>query len=126
MFFVCFALLGLFACSTQPKDKFPNLSSDEFERLISQENVQRLDVRTADEFSAGHIEGSININMMDSTNFAAFADSLLDIEKPVAIYCRSGRRSRKAARILDKKGYKVYNLDKGYINWVELGKEVVK
>ena len=126
MFFVCFALLGLFACTSQPKDNFSNLSTDEFERLITEQDVQCLDARTPDEYTAGHIEGSININVMDSTTFADKAEDLLDPKKPVAVYCKSGRRSRKAARILNKKGYVVYNLDKGYLNWVELGKEVVK
>ena len=125
MFFVCIALWGLFACSSKPKDQFSNLSSDDFERLITEQNVQCLDTRTPAEFSDGHIEGSINIDVQDES-FAGLADDLLDPEKPVAVYCRSGRRSRNAARILHKKGFVVYNLDKGYLNWVDLGKSVVK
>lgn len=126
MFFVCFALVGLYACTSRPKDNFSNLSSDQFERLITEQDVQCLDTRTSDEYLAGHIEGSININVLDSINFAENVENLLDPNKPVAVYCKSGRRSRKAARILNKKGFVVYNLDKGYLNWVELGKEVVK
>ena len=42
----------------------------------------------------------------------------------VAVYCKSGRRSRNAANILVKKGFKVYNLDKGILDWKELGKEI--
>ena len=126
MFFVCMALLGLYACTSQPKDKFSNLSTDQFERLITEQDVQCLDARTLEEYAAGHIEGSINIDVKDSTNFASKAEEMLDLKKPVAVYCKSGRRSRTAARILNQKGYVVYNLDKGYLNWVELGKEVVK
>lgn len=125
MFFVCIFLLGLMGCCSKPKDKFTNLSADEFERLIEDHNVQRLDVRTVAEYSEGHIEHSININILDD-NFSATTDEVLDKSQPVAVYCKSGRRSRKAAELLVKKGYTVYNLDKGILNWVELGKYIEK
>lgn len=125
MFFVCVFLFGMMACSSKPKDKFTNLSSDEFERLIEDRNVQRLDVRTVAEYSEGHIPGSININILDD-NFSSATDEVLDKSLPVAVYCKSGRRSRNAARLLVKKGYTVYNLDKGILNWIDLGKDIEK
>ena len=125
MFFVCVFLFGLMACSSKPKDKFTNLSADEFEKLIENDDVQRLDVRTVVEYSEGHIPGSININIFDD-KFSAAADEILDKSKPVAVYCKSGRRSRNAARLLVKKGYTVYNLDKGILNWIDLGKDIEK
>lgn len=125
MFFVCVFLFEMMACSSKPKDKFTNLSSDEFERLIEDRNVQRLDVRTVAEYSEGHIPGSININILDD-NFSSAADEVLDKSLPVAVYCKSGRRSRNAARLLVKKGYTVYNLDKGILNWIDLGKDIEK
>lgn len=123
MFFVCVFLFGLMACSSKPKEKFVNLSADEFEKLIENDNVQRVDVRTVAEYSEGHIPGSININIFDD-KFSATADEILDKSKPVAVYCKSGRRSRNAAKLLVKKGYTVYNLDKGILNWIELGKDI--
>jgi rhodanese-related sulfurtransferase len=93
--------------------------------VISNPEVQRLDVRTLAEFSDSHIPGSLNINVLDDS-FMSMADSLLSKEKPVALYCRSGKRSRKAAGILAEKGYKVYNLDKGFESWTLAGKETVK
>lgn len=125
IFFVCVFLFGMMACSSKPKDKFTNLSSDEFERLIEDRNVQRLDVRTVAEYSEGHIPSSININILDD-NFSSAADEVLDKSLPVAVYCKSGRRSRNAARLLVKKGYTVYNLDKGILNWIDLGKDIEK
>ena len=65
MFFVCACLFGLFACSAKAQDKFKNLSSDDFEKLIQDENIQRVDVRTVAEYSQGHIPGSLNINVLD-------------------------------------------------------------
>ena len=105
------------------KGSFKNLAVDEFDRYIQNEEVQRVDVRTVAEYSKGHIPNSLNINVMDDS-FAAEADELLDKERPVAVYCRSGKRSREAARILTKKGFKVVNLDKGFEHWKEFGKEV--
>ena len=125
MFFVCVFLFGLMACSSKPKDKFTNLSADEFEKLIENDDVQRLDVRTVAEYSEGHIPSSININIFDD-KFSAAADEILDKSRPVAVYCKSGRRSRNAARLLVKKGYTVYNLDKGILNWIDLGKDIEK
>ena len=59
-------------------------------------------------------------------SFAAMADSLLQKDKPVAVYCRSGKRSKRAAAILSAKGYKVFDLDKGFNSWQEAGKEIEK
>lgn len=125
IFFVCVFLFGLMACSSKPKDKFTNLSADEFEKLIENDDIQRLDVRTVAEYSEGHIPGSININIFDD-KFSAAADEILDKSRPVAVYCKSGRRSRNAARLLVKKGYTVYNLDKGILNRIDLGKDIEK
>ena len=74
----------------------------------------------------GHIPGSLNINVKDEANFPTAVDSLLNKGQDIAVYCRSGRRSRTAADILVKKGFKVYNLDKGILNWIEEGREIEK
>lgn len=125
MFFVCIALIGLIACTPKTQDKFKNLSADEFEDYLQKDSVQLVDVRTVAEYSDGHIPGSININVLDE-QFAANVDELLDKNQSVAVYCKSGRRSRNAARILVKKGFHVINLDKGFENWKELDKPVGK
>lgn len=122
LFIGAFAFV-LFACKGKPQEDFKNLSSDEFEQFIEDENVQRVDVRTVAEYTEGRIPGSLNINVFDE-GFSANAEELLDKDQPVAVYCKSGRRSRKAAQLLAKKGYKVYNLDKGFENWKESGKPV--
>lgn len=124
-FFVCIFSLGLWACSGKQKTEYKNLTSAQFEELIKNPEVQILDVRTLAEHMEGHIVGSININVKDE-NFASCIDDLLSRDKQVAVYCRSGKRSRTAADILIKKGFKVYNLDKGILNWIEEGREIEK
>lgn len=90
-----------------------------FDQLLrSDSSIQLLDVRMPAEFAAGAIPGAGNLDVKQE-DFALRADSLLDQSRPVAVYCKGGVRSRKAARQLTEKGYTVYNLDKGYDSWAE-------
>ena len=52
--------------------------------------------------------------------------SVLDKQRPVAIYCRSGRRSARAASLLTEQGYTVTNLGGGVMAWQDAGKSLVK
>lgn len=116
-------LSSIFSC--QQKGDFKSMSVEEFDTFIQSDDVQRLDVRTLAEYSEGHITKTVNINVMDDS-FAVMADSLLQKDKPVAVYCRSGKRSKKAATILSEKGYKIFELDKGFTAWQAAGKEIEK
>lgn len=85
-------------------------------------DVQLIDVRTREEYAAGHIKGSKNIDYKANDFLMKF--DKLDREKPVYIYCRSGNRSSNAARELSQLGFqKIINLDGGYISWEELVKQ---
>ena len=126
IFFVCAFSLGLWACTGKQKVEYKNLTSAQFEELIKNSNIQLVDVRTLAEHMEGHIPGSLNINVKDEEGFPTAIDELLDKGREVAVYCRSGRRSRTAAELLVKKGFKVYNLDKGILNWIEEGREIEK
>ena len=107
---ICLFFSSLFSC--QQKGDFKSVSVEDFSTLIADPEMQRLDVRTLAEYSESHIPKSININVLDKT-FAEIADSTLQKDRPVALYCRSGKRSKKAATILSEKGYVFYDLDKG-------------
>ena len=73
-------------------------------KLNAQENFVLLDVRTQEEFDAGHIAGAILLPY-DEINLKA-ATVLLDKEKEIVLYCRSGRRSAIAKKALVDLGYK--------------------
>lgn len=115
LFVVCLVLM--FGACVQKK-RFVSYKPAKFAELIQDPSIQLVDVRRPDEYAAGHIERAVLINVQES-DFIAKADSLLDKSRPVAVYCRSGKRSRNAAGQLLKEGYKVYNLDVGYIGWSE-------
>lgn len=121
---ICLLFSSFFSCQ-QKEGSFESLSVGDFADVISDPEVQRLDVRTVAEYSEGHIPGSVNVNVLDES-FAAVADSVLQPSRPVALYCRSGKRSKKAARILSEKGFKVYELSTGFNGWVEAGQTVEK
>lgn len=104
---------------------FRSVSVDEFAKVIADTSVVRLDVRTAKEFDEGHIAGAINIDVLQQT-FAAEAKQKIAPKKTVALYCRSGRRSKNAARILAPMGYDVVELSTGYLGWTAAGKKVTK
>jgi rhodanese-related sulfurtransferase len=95
----------------------------EFEKGLTGD-VQLLDVRTPEEYQEEHLKNAKLANINDDETFEK-ATASLDKEKPVYVYCHSGRRSERAANILKKKGFKqVVNLDGGIEAWKEAGKPV--
>ena len=104
---------------------YANVGVDTFQNLIGDPVVQLLDVRSDDEFEDGHIAGAIHIDVNDN-DFEAKASQALDDKRPVAVYCRSGRRSARAASMLSGLGYKVTNLAGGVIAWEDAGKALVQ
>ena len=88
-------------------------------QLQNDSKAYLLDVRRADEYAAGHLPGAALLDVTDSVAFARGVE-LLDKEKNIYIYCRSGRRSRKAADILTSKGFKVCDMQGGYNAWKEI------
>lgn len=117
-------LAGLLSCQSS-KPGFRSVSVDDFQHLIADSSVIRLDVRTAKEFDEGHIPNAVNIDVLQS-DFLQKALSSLPRKRTIAVNCRSGKRSKKAAELLAKKGYKVVELDAGFNGWIEEGKEVTK
>ena len=73
-------------------------------------NLIMLDVRTAEEYSAGNIPNSINVDVL-SPDFKSKID-LLDKNKEYLVYCRSGNRAAIASSIMATNGFvKIYNLN---------------
>ena len=103
---------------------FTSITPQEFQKVIADTTVQVVDARTADEYAEGHIARATNIDVLQA-DFAEKA-AALDVKRTVAVYCRSGRRSKKAARILADKGYRVVELDKGFIGWSEAKLPIVE
>ena len=107
-----------FSKETYGKGKILSVTASVFADSIDNSGVQLVDVRTPDEFAAGNIPGSVNIDVLTG-HFGETAATMLDKAYTVAVYCRSGNRSKNAAKTLSMMGYNVMELDGGYNDWVK-------
>ena len=87
-----------------------------FAEIIQDSNVVLLDVRTQSEYEAGHIPNAILIDVTQA-DFLPKCKQQLPLDKTIALYCRSGNRSKKAAQLLSQENYKVVELNTGFNAW---------
>ena len=112
---ILFLSMTIAACSQQSAT-YQNVDNKKFTELMKQSNTVILDVRTPEEYKAGHIPNATMINFHDQ-NFSQELDSL-DKSKTYLVYCASGGRSSKASTMLTQKGvHGVYNLEHGFSQW---------
>lgn len=106
-------------------EAYSEVSSQEALELIANLNPFILDVRTAGEFSDGHIEDAILIPIQE---LQGRLGELKGREKdPLFVYCRSGNRSTVAGKFLVDAGFEqVINLRRGLVDWSRAGLPVVK
>ena len=94
----------LVGCNDGNKNVYEQITPDEAKALMdSEDGYIILDVRTPEEFAAGHIAGAI---LIPDYEIGEKAESILtDKEQLILVYCRSGRRSKNAANELATLGY---------------------
>ena len=101
------------------KDFSQPVSYQEFEKVVQLvKPLTILDIRTPEEFASGYIPGAINLNFYDK-DFLTQVKNSLPKDTPVALYCRSGKRSAEAANSLRGLGYDVIELRGGILAWEE-------
>ncbi len=96
-----------------------------FANVVRDPRTVIIDVRTAEEFAEGHIEGAVNIPVEGD----GFADAVaeLDPNGVYAVYCRSGNRSAAAVeQMVDAGIVGIFELESGTIGWVEAGQPLVQ
>ena len=120
LIFITMSIFGsIFGMSAQQSDQITVLELTDFKKEITKTNVQLLDVRTAKEYSSGHIQNAINVDILNQNSFTKYVKDL-DVEQPVFLYCRSGSRSQSASKLLVELGFKeIYDLKGGYLNWTK-------
>lgn len=121
-FFLGIIILSTVACQSQNNSKETAAATSEvlsladFKAKIADGKVQLVDVRTPQEFAQGTIGDAVNIDYLGE----AFSGEIqaLDKSQPVYIFCRSGNRSGKAAKVMQELGFKeIYDLQGGYLAW---------
>jgi phage shock protein E len=121
------AMLFLAACggSTATDSQLELTSVDNIAEIIAEppSDLVILDIRTPEEFAAGHIAGAINIDYYAADFEARLGE--LDLEVPYVMYCNSGNRSSNALPLMDSIGFtEVYELDGGIQAWFSAGNPV--
>ncbi|MFZ3059938.1 MAG: rhodanese-like domain-containing protein [Candidatus Methanoperedens sp.] len=111
--------------TTKPPEKaqYTDVSVQQAREMIDSGDVLILDVRTQEEYNAGHIKNStlIPVQVLDKRL------NELPRDKKILVYCRSGSRSAQASEILVNNGFKeIYNMKGGITDWINAGYDVIK
>jgi phage shock protein E len=107
---LAFVLVFNVGCTQKKEKHITEVSQNELE------NVVLVDVRTPEEYNAGHLDKALNINWFDEDFEAQF--KTIDKQETIYLYCKAGGRSQKATEKLKALGYsKVVNLVGGYDAW---------
>jgi len=103
-----------------------NISVDDADHLLKSEpKVIVLDVRTPEEFKAGHIPGAKNLDFFGD-DFAKQV-AALDKSKTYLVHCAAGGRSSQACKVFEKENFpSVFHLNEGFKAWEKAGKPVEK
>lgn len=122
-------VVALLGCAS-PSDIFSDDNyvkiQNEINQIITNQNIgdlQIIDVRTPDEFTAGCLPLAKNIDV-ESADFLSQI-SLLDKNGYYLVYCRSGKRSAEAVTQMREDGFNnIIELDGGITNWADEGYDV--
>jgi phage shock protein E len=71
-------------------------------RALVKDGAVLVDVRTPQEFAQGHVEGALNLPVAELPSLLA---RLPAKDRPIVVYCQSGRRSAAARKTLEEAGY---------------------
>ena len=114
-----FLLVLFFSSCIDAKDtkaEVKLVSAEEMQSILELEDVQLVDVRSAEEFAIEHIPNAQNIDFRSPTFETDITK--LDKSKPVVLYCKSGGRSSKCVKKMKEAGFeKIYELDGGISKW---------
>lgn len=107
------------SCQSQRENPITRVDKEAIKTEVIGKEVQLVDVRTPEEYNAGHIDDAVNFDLSDRTTFMKQIETL-DKDQPVYLYCLVGSRSAYAAKILRDKGFsKIFDYYGGYNDWMK-------
>ncbi|RIV46439.1 rhodanese-like domain-containing protein [Flagellimonas pelagia] len=110
--------VGILSCQSQDTT-ITRVDKEAIKAEVIGKDVQLVDVRTPEEYNAGHIDDAINFDLSNRSAFMKQVETL-DKDQPVYVYCLVGSRSAYAAKILRSKGFtKIYDYSGGYNDWMK-------
>ena len=110
------AFFVMISCNSRKEGTIQKIDRATVEAEVIGKEVQWIDVRTPQEYNAGHIDDAVNFDIKGES----FVEQIntLDKNQPVYLYCRRGGRSNRAAEILKSEGFKeIYDYTGGYEEW---------
>lgn len=111
-----FVAAGCVTCASAADTNVTHLNAEQAQQLLADKKAIVLDIRTPEEFKAGHIAGATNINFQ-AANFEK-ALAALDKNQTYLLHCASGNRSTRALPTFEKLEFKsLYHLDGGLRAW---------
>jgi rhodanese-related sulfurtransferase len=117
--------IGLLTIQAQPNASVKHLSAADFKKAIDTKKYIIIDVRSPAEYAQGHIAGALNINVADD-NFVQLIKKATVKSKAIALYCRSGRRSKAALSELGGLKLEFIELNNGVSDWQSAGYKLTK
>ncbi len=115
--------LILMGCKPEQPKEVETITPEEMQELRKMDDVQLVDIRTAEEYKDGYIPGFQNIDYFSKTFDKDIEE--LDKSKPVIVYCKSGRRTARCSKKMVDAGFvKIYDLDGGITQWKHEGYDV--
>lgn len=97
-------LTGCGAGGASEEKGYQQISQEEAKEMMDNQEVLILDVREQDEYDSGHIPGAVLLPVGSITVETA-AEVIPEKDATVLVYCRSGNRSKTAAKALAELGY---------------------
>jgi phage shock protein E len=128
--FAFFAFFATFAVSysvTRAEDEkkpeaVPKISLEQFEKMRGEKDAVVLDVRTPEEFAAGHVPGAVNMPIAAADFDERVAK--LDKEKKYLVHCAAGVRSERACKKMSGTVKQLFDFSGGMKEWKNAGKPV--
>jgi rhodanese-related sulfurtransferase len=115
-----FALFTSIACTNNAQQITPVTSTETVSLLEKEKSIIILDVRTPEEFSAGHLNNAVNIDVHQPDALAQI--NKLDKNAKYLVYCRTKNRSGVVVNNMIQNGFKnVYQMTDGYSGWSSNG-----
>jgi len=94
------------------------VSTEHTAGALSEGSAQVIDVREEYERAAGHVPGTLHIEL----ERLASAAQTIDRDRPVIFQCRVGSRSLMAAQAFRRAGFDAYSMAGGVLRWADEGR----
>ena len=110
------SVLTMTACGAASSGSYQHISQEKAKEMMDTQEVLILDVREQDEYDGGHIPGAVLLPV-GAIDEESAAGVIPEKDTTLLVYCRSGSRSKRAAKALADLGYTAVYEFGGIMTW---------